>query len=212
MGKASLKNALPPLQWALLGSLLLAVALANINQPFPELAPLQHAPTVFLILAAPWLLRRWPLNTRSVTMIWLFLLLHTLGGRYIYSYVPYEGWFASLAGDAFGSLTSGERNAYDRFVHLMFGVLLTPVFAETGQRHWGLRWGVSWFLGFAIVGLVGALYEVFEWLLTLVLAHETADYYNGQQGDIWDPQKDMAIAQIGSGLAWLLAGLKRKRR
>ncbi|PVX31514.1 hypothetical protein DD559_12785 [Sphingomonas pokkalii] len=28
-----------------------------------------------------------------------------------------------------------------------------------------------------------------------------ADEYNGQQGDLWDPQKDMAIAMLGAALA-----------
>jgi putative membrane protein len=36
-----------------------------------------------------------------------------------------------------------------------------------------------------------------------------ADSYNGQQGDPWDPQKDMAMAQIGSVAAILWAKVKR---
>ena len=36
------------------------------------------------------------------------------------------------------------------------------------------------------------IYELFEWLLTIVMTAEEADYYNGQQGDMWDAQKDMA--------------------
>jgi len=204
-GKVLLKDALPAAQWALIASLLLAIALANIDQPFPELAPLQHAPTAAFALVSPWLLRRWPLTTRSAAMVWLFLLLHTLGGRYIYSHVPYDGWFSALAGGGLSDMLGMERNGYDRFIHFMFGLLCTQVFAEIGQRHGRLSREAAWLLGFALVGLVGALYEIFEWLLTLVAAGETADYYNGQQGDMWDPQKDMAWAQIGSGLAWLLA-------
>lgn len=30
------------------------------------------------------------------------------------------------------------------------------------------------------------------------MTSEEADYYNGQQGDIWDAQKDMALALLGS--------------
>lgn len=32
-----------------------------------------------------------------------------------------------------------------------------------------------------------------------------ADAYNGQQGDVWDPQKDMAMAGLGALVtaAWL---------
>ena len=42
------------------------------------------------------------------------------------------------------------------------------------------------------------LYEIFEWLLTIVAAGPMADDYNGQQGDIWDSQKDMALAAAGA--------------
>jgi putative membrane protein len=203
---------LPRGQWALIGSLLLAVMLANIDQPYPELAPLQHAPTVLLCLAAPWLLRRWPLSTGSVALLWLFLLLHTLGGRYIYSYVPYQGWLAAVSGEALGGLLVSSRNGYDRMVHFMFGLLFTPIFAEISRRHGGIGPRASWLLGFALIGLGSALYEVFEWLLTVVAAGETADYYNGQQGDVWDPQKDMGLAQLGSLIAWIMCTAAGRRR
>jgi putative membrane protein len=42
------------------------------------------------------------------------------------------------------------------------------------------------------------IYELFEWTLTIVMTSEEADYYNGQQGDMWDAQKDMALAMLGS--------------
>ena len=48
------------------------------------------------------------------------------------------------------------------------------------------------------------IYELFEWLLTVVMTSEEADYYNGQQGDIWDAQKDMALAMLGSSVMALL--------
>nr|WP_250890367.1 DUF2238 domain-containing protein [Sphingobium nicotianae] len=192
----------------MIGSLLFAAALANVAQPYPQLAPLQHAPTVLLCLAAPWLLRRWPLPTGTVVLIWIFLLLHTLGGRYIYSYVPYDEWAHGLTGHTVSGLFGWQRNGYDRLVHLSFGLLGTPVFATIARRHGGIWPRAAWLMGFALVGLVSALYEIFEWLLTLVAAGDTADYYNGQQGDIWDPQKDMAIAQLGSLIAWLWAAVR----
>jgi putative membrane protein len=48
------------------------------------------------------------------------------------------------------------------------------------------------------------IYELFEWLLTVVMTSEEADYYNGQQGDMWDAQKDMALAMIGSSIVAVL--------
>ena len=195
---------LPTAQRRMVLLLIAAIALAQVDQPYPELAPLQHGPTLALALAAPWLLRRWPLSNRSVGCILLFLLLHTLGGRYIYSYVPYDEWARWLTGHDLSGSFGWRRNGYDRMVHFAFGLLLTGPVAEIARRRgaMSLRWSLAF--GFAAIGLIGALYEIFEWWLTLVAAGATADWYNGQQGDVWDPQKDMAAAQLGSALSLLL--------
>ena len=195
---------LPTAQRRMVLLLIAAIALAQVDQPYPELAPLQHGPTLVLALAAPWLLRRWPLSNRSIGCILLFLLLHTLGGRYIYSYVPYDEWARWLTGHDLSGSFGWRRNGYDRMVHFAFGLLLTGPVAEIARRRgaMSLHWSLAF--GFAAIGLVGALYEIFEWWLTLVAAGATADWYNGQQGDAWDPQKDMAAAQLGSALSLLL--------
>ncbi len=208
-GAVAIWKALPIVQRRMIVALLGAVGLANIAQPYPDLAPLQHGPTIALILATPWLLRRWPLSAFSVACIWLFLLLHTLGARWIYSYVPYDDWARALSGHDISSLFGATRNGYDRLVHLAFGALLTAPIAEVARRHGGssARWSLAF--AFSAIGLGSALYEIFEWLLTILAAGDTADYYNGQQGDVWDAQKDMAAAQIGSALA-LIALLRRR--
>ncbi len=59
----------------------------------------------------------------------------------------------------------------------------------------------SVFYSFCVVTTFSGIYEVFEWLLTLVMSPQDAESYNGQQGDPWDAQKDIAIAMIGSLLA-----------
>ena len=200
-GAVATWKSLPAAQRRMIATLLVAIGLANVAQPFPDLAPLQHGPTLLLTFATPWLLRRWPLSSRSVGCIWLFLLLHTFGARWIYSYVPYDDWARMLSGHDISGLLGLHRNAYDRLVHFAFGALLTGPVAEVVRRKGGLRHGWSLAFAFAAVGLGSALYEIFEWLLTVIAAGETADYYNGQQGDVWDPQKDMAAAQVGSALA-----------
>ena len=130
-----------------------------------------------------------------------------MGGRYIYSYVPYDAWARAISGHDVSATFGLARNGYDRLVHFAFGALLTAPFAELARRHGAMRPGWSLAFAFAFVGLVSAVYEIFEWLLSVFAAGQTADWYNGQQGDIWDPQKDMAAAQIGSALAllWLCA-------
>lgn len=117
-----------------------------------------------------------------------------------------------MLGLRLSDLLGMRRNGYDRLVHFAFGALLTMPVVELARRHGGLgdRW--SLFTAFAFVGLVSALYETFEWLLTLVAAGETADYYNGQQGDIWDAQNDMGLALLGSLLSLGGALLTRRIR
>ena len=184
--------------------LLAAIALANVRQPFPDLAPLQHGPTLVLALMAPGLVRRWPLSDRAVGCVWLFLLLHTFAARWIYSYVPYDDWAQMLTGHDISSFMGLRRNGFDRLVHCAFGALLMMPLAQVALRHGGMshRWSLAF--AFAAIGLGSALYEIFEWLLTVFVAGNTADYYNGQQGDPWDAQKDMGIAQAGAALTLIL--------
>lgn len=201
--------ALPRAQKVLLGLLAALLLLAQIAQPYPEIALLQHIPTLVFLITSPWLLHRWPLSTASLACIVAFLALHTLGGRYAYSNVPYDDWARALAGTSLSDAMGWSRNHYDRLVHFAFGALSVVPVAEIARR-WGglsLRGAALTVLAWALA--ISCLYEIFEWLLTIVAAGETADRYNGQQGDIWDAQKDMALATLGAIL--LLTVLRRSR-
>ncbi|PKQ00343.1 MAG: DUF2238 domain-containing protein [Alphaproteobacteria bacterium HGW-Alphaproteobacteria-13] len=190
--------ALPLAQKRLLLLLVALLLAAQIAQPYPEVALLQHLPTILLLICAPRLLRRWPLWTASVACIMLFLALHTLGGRYAYSNVPYDDWAQALMNATVSEAFGWTRNHYDRLVHFAFGALSVVPVLEVARRWGGLNGrgaalaALGWVLG------ISCLYEIFEWLLTIAAAGETADRYNGQQGDIWDAQKDMALAALGA--------------
>lgn len=201
--------ALPRAQIALLGLLAALLLAAQVAQPYPEIALLQHIPTLAFLLASPWLLRRWPLSTASLACIVAFLALHTLGGRYAYSNVPYDDWARALSGTSLSDAMGWTRNHYDRLVHFAFGALSVLPVAEIARRWGGLTTRGAALTVLAWVLAISCLYEIFEWLLTIVAAGETADRYNGQQGDIWDAQKDMALATLGAIL--LLPVLRRSR-
>lgn len=197
---------MPSAQRRLLGLLLALLLVAQIDQPYPEVALLQHIPTMLLLIASPALLRRWPLSTPALACIVAFLALHTLGGRYAYSNVPYDDWARALTGTSLSDLFGWNRNHYDRLAHFAFGALSVVPVTEIVRRWGGLgRRGAA----LAVLGWVlalSALYEIFEWLLTILAAGETADRYNGQQGDIWDAQKDMALAVLGAILVIAFRG------
>lgn len=184
-------------QWAWLALLAIALVAAQVKQPYPEVAPLHHIPTLLLLVAAPWLLKRWPLSNLSLGCVVGFFLLHTLGGRYTYTNLPYEEWYRALTGGDLAVLTGWQRNHYDRVVHIAFGVLAVPPVAEVARMGGMSLRGALW-AALAFVLSVSCLYEIFEWLLAIVVSGPTADQYNGQQGDLWDAQKDMALAMLGA--------------
>ena len=202
----------PPAQRRLIGLLLVLLLAAQIDQPYPEIALLQHIPTMLLIVTAPLLLRRWPLSTAAVACIIAFMALHTLGGRYAYSNVPYDDWARALTGTSLSDAFGWTRNHYDRLVHFAFGALSVVPVAEIARRWGGLSRRGAAFTVLGWVLAISCLYEIFEWLLTIVAAGETADRYNGQQGDIWDAQKDMALATLGAILVMAMEPLVRNRR
>jgi putative membrane protein len=77
-------GALPVSQLRMILLLAGAVILANVRQPYPAIAPLQHVPTLLLIAVAPLLLRRWPLSDGAVGCVLAFLLLHTLAALHLF--------------------------------------------------------------------------------------------------------------------------------
>ncbi|MCA9060098.1 MAG: DUF2238 domain-containing protein [Planctomycetaceae bacterium] len=180
----------------LMTTALLAVSL--ISPLYPREQVLQHLPTaLFLVFLYADSRRNW-LSKPSIACMTLFFWLHILGARYIYSYVPYDEWSQRLAGVSLSTALGWQRNHYDRLVHLLFGVLFIIPTAEIGGKY--ARMTARWSLVFGVLCVlaISAVYEIFEWLLTVVMSPRQADAYNGQQGDLWDAQKDMALAWLGA--------------
>ncbi len=191
-------RAMPVMQRYMVGLVAVVLIIAQIQQPYPEIAPLQHIPTLLLLIASPWLLRRWPLSNRAVACLVAFFLLHTLGGRYTYSNVPYDAWSDAVFGQSLSVQFGWTRNHYDRLVHLAFGLLWVRPVCEwlVMYRAMSVRGGLGAAVAFVLA--ISCLYEIFEWMLTIVAAGTLSEGYNGQQGDVWDAQKDMALALLGS--------------
>ncbi|MCB2089744.1 MAG: DUF2238 domain-containing protein [Sphingomonadaceae bacterium] len=201
----------PPRNQALLIIVTAGCALLSIwGSPYPQLAPLQNIPTLAVLLGLWFGLRKWPLSDGAVAATCLFLLLHTIGGRYIYSFVPYDDWFQMVGLPAPSDLFGFERNHYDRLVHFSFGLLLFWPLHEFLARY--TRLGATWAVYVAVefVLAVSGLYEIFEWMLTLLMAPGNADAYNGQQGDMWDAQKDMTLAFGGALLSAAVLAFRRR--
>lgn len=179
-------------------------AISCIRVPYPEYFWLQHAPTVVGIVILVIADHRFHISRLSYTLVVAFLALHLIGARYLYSYVPYDYWSERLLGFQVTSRFGFTRNHYDRLVHFCFGLLLVIPAWRFSRRIARLDDFWSAVFALSVILSASAAYEIFEWLAALVLAPDWAESYNGQQGDMWDAQRDMALAACGAvlGLAF----------
>ncbi|WP_073975236.1 DUF2238 domain-containing protein [Erythrobacter donghaensis] len=180
----------------MLAAVALAVPLSAWGAIYPTNTWLQVGPVALMLPLAYRLLRHWTVSNASAACMTGFVLLHLFAARWSYSFVPYEAWLGEGISAVFGS----DRNNFDRLVHFLFGVLAMPPMVELGARHGGLSARMALAFALMFVLAVGGLYEIFEWSLTLSLAPEDAGAYNGEQGDMFDAQKDMALAGLGAVL------------
>jgi len=172
------------------------VAVTWIDPPWPAEQALHSSLTAVAIVAL-WSLRK-RLDTTQWAWALVFLALHTIAARWIYSFVPYDDWTDALAGVRLSEVFSWDRNHFDRLVHFTYGVCLTAV----------LR--LRWLRSLEVVLATSALYELLEWAIAMTLAPDVAEAYNGQQGDMWDAHADMALAALGALVTSLASSARRR--
>lgn len=159
---------------------------------------MQHVPTMLAAILLVYLSNRFVISSLSFASIILFLCLHTVGARYLYSYTPYDVWSEYLLGINLTERFGFERNHYDRLVHFSFGLLLAVPIQEFERRYLKLTAGIASVLAIECILATSAGYELLEWLVAVVFTPEWADQFLGQQGDIFDAQKDMSLATSGA--------------
>ena len=201
-----------PIVIACLIVICIAMVLASIN-PLSWNDYLLHQLGTVIFMAMVWACYRYLASTTtSFVLASLFIVIHIIGARYLYSYVPYNEWIQSLFGINLNHLFGWERNMYDRLVHFCYGLLLVPLIKDVFHYlipSLSLRTILLLVLQFNLA--TSALYELFEWVLGVSLSPESAEAYNGQQGDIWDAQKDMLLAFISALITATIIYLKPKQ-
>ncbi len=140
--------------------------------------------------------RSFPFSNISYLLLTIFLTLHLTGAHYTYSKVPLGFYLAEIFGES--------RNHFDRIVHFSFGLLLTYPIREFLLRMTRLKGFFSYYLPVDIILSCSALFEIIEWLFVMNVNPDLGAAYLGTQGDIWDAQKDMVVAAIGSVVATLI--------
>jgi putative membrane protein len=134
--------------------------------------------------------RYFKLSDTSYTLITVFMCLHVVGSHYTYSEVPF--------GETLKMWFNADRNMYDRLVHFSFGLLLAYPVREVFVRiakakgFWGYYFPIDLVLAFSCT------YELIEWWSAKNLPTDAGLAFLGSQGDIWDAQKDMALAGLGA--------------
>lgn len=202
--------AVPLLQFALIAVLVVAIPLSGWGALYPRNTWLQLGPSVVAVLFAVPLLRRFPVSTSSLRNIVIFLLLHTLAARWSYSFVPYDAWARSAVGWSPDAAFGFSRNMFDRLVHLCFGLLVIRPVREIAARHFGVPARIALYIAPEFVFAFSAFYEIFEWQVAVFMDPSDADAYNGQQGDPFDSQKDMAMAAVGAVSAMIVAAVSQR--
>lgn len=197
-------------KFALVILLVVITIITCIKPIYPHEQFLQHTGTLLLVIPLLADLRKNHMPMTAFTGIAVFTLLHVIGARYIYSYVPYKEWSVTL-GIVDADFFQDPRNHFDRFVHFSFGVLLFPYLLYICKTWFKQKSIIAILTAWLFIQTGSMIYELFEWLLTVVMTSEEADYYNGQQGDIWDAQKDMALAMLGSTVMVLLYLISYKK-
>ena len=197
----ALPATLSPRGLALYSAALLALLALSGWRPY-EIATwaLEVAP-VFVVLPILWATRRrFALTPLLYALIFAHACVLMLGGHYSYARVPLGEWLR----EAFAF----DRNHYDRIGHFMQGFVPAIAARELLLRHTGLsradsRGGWLFTVVTAVALAISALYELLEWGTAVALG-AGADEFLATQGDMWDTQKDMAMAWIGAMLAQAL--------
>jgi putative membrane protein len=158
---------------------------------------METAPAILGGAALALTYRRFPFTPLACRLMLFFALILMVGGKYTYAEVP----VGFVVKDWLGL----HRNHFDRFGHFFQGVVPAIVARELLVRCTPLKQGKALFWICASIALaISAMYELIEWQSAIWTNPEQGIAFLGSQGDIWDAQKDMTMALIGSIVAQVL--------
>ncbi len=186
---------------------LLIWAMLAIHPLYRKDWALENALVVVFFFALSASYRRLVLSRVSYTLIFLFLCLHEVGAHYTYAEVPYDAWFETLTGHTLNQLIGWQRNHFDRFVHFSYGLLLAYPVREVFLRVANVRGFWGYFLPLDVTMSTSMIFELFEWAAAEIFGGDLGVAYLGTQGDVWDAQKDMALASLGALIAMIVTAL-----
>ncbi|HBP75110.1 MAG TPA: DUF2238 domain-containing protein, partial [Alcanivorax sp.] len=144
-------------------------AVLAVSPREPATWAMENAVAVLFVIGL-WVTRRWFRFSRSAyVMMFSFLALHEIGAHYTYSHVPYDQTVHTLFGFSPDVVMGWQRNQYDRFLHLLYGLLLVLPLSELCREWGGLRRVAAALFAFSLILASSLLYELIEWGAAVVL-------------------------------------------
>lgn len=202
-------HAITPKKALSLAVLVIIMVICGIR-PLDYFAYGLHQVGTFIMLMALYVLNKRLTLSESAFMSYVaFLGIHVVASHYLYSYVPYDEWL-SVVGININETFGFKRNMFDRLVHFCYGLLLYGVMFDGLGRYFGVDRAKTHLIAMGFVMASSMVYELIEWAIAMLMSPQTAEQYNGQQGDIWDAHADMALASLGSLVAVALMSIKPK--
>lgn len=163
---------------------------------------LENALVIFFLAFLALTYRHYQFSDLSYLLITVYLCLHVYGSKYTYAENPLGFWLQEVFGTA--------RNPYDRIVHFSFGFLLAYPMREACLNWLKFPVWLSWALPIEITLSISGMYELIEWAVADLFFPSQGAAYLGTQGDIWDAQKDIALATLGAVLATTIVSVIKK--
>lgn len=193
------------IHWVFIASVVIASIFASINPlDFPAYL-LHQVGTVVGMAVLLMLLYQRKVSILGFSLTIIFILFHILGAHYLYSFVPYNDWAIQYLDFDINQHFDWSRNMYDRFIHFIYGLFLFKICCDVFSI-WlpNVKANKIALIAIQFIMATSMVYELIEWVIAIGLSPEDAENYNGQQGDIWDAHKDMALATLGALIAWAI--------
>ena len=165
----------------------------------PSYRDVWFAENIILLIFVPILIftyKKFQFSSLSYTLMFIFLVLQTIGSHYSYAEVPF--------------IFEATRNHYDRVIHFLFGLIFYFPTYEIITKKLKIKGIWAYVFTFSIIASLKGIYEIIEWGYVVFTGNSAAGIsFLGAQGDIWDAQKDMGLGIIGAILSGIWIWLRK---
>ncbi len=151
---------------------------------------LEIIPVVVVLPLLAFTYQSFRLTNLLYSLIAVHALILMVGAHYTYAHVPLFDTIKDMVGNG--------RNSYDGVGHFAQGFIPAMAAREILLRKSGIHSGFLLSLSIVLACFgISAIYEVIEWVVAVWMG-QGANEFLGTQGDVWDTQKDMALAGFGA--------------